>query len=126
MAMVAHGGSSVIVLLVSILIGALALHVASTLVLSSRDYEHALITAVLGGVAWALVDWVFAEAGLPGRLSSVVALIVWAFVIRWRYDVGWVRAAILGVVAWVAALVVLLLLDALGVGGLGAYGVPGA
>lgn len=122
-----HGGdATLIVLAVSILVGGLAIHVASILVASAEDYVHAVVTAVLGGLAWTVVDYAFAEVGLPGRLSSVVGLVVWAAVVRWRYRLGWVRAAILGLVAWLAALVTLLVLDALGLGGLGAYGVPGA
>lgn len=123
-----HGGdgATLIVLGVSILIGGLAIHVASMLVTRAEDYEHAVVTAVLGGVAWTIVDYAFSETGLPGRLSSVVGLLVWVWVVRWRYKVGWIRAGVLGLVAWVAALVTLAVLSVVGVGGLGAYGVPGA
>lgn len=124
--MSAHGGdATLIVLAVSILIGGLAIHVGSVLAGTSKDYEHAVVTAVLGGVAWTVVDWAFADVGLPGRLSSVVGLIVWVAVVGWRYDTGWVRAAVLGLFGWIAALVTLAVLDVLGIGGLGAYGVPG-
>lgn len=124
--MSAHGGdATLLVLAVSILVGGLAIHVGSVLALTGEDYEHALVTAVLGGLAWALVDYAFAEAGLPGRLSSVVGLVVWVAVIGWRYDAGWIRAAMVGLFGWIAALATLAVLDVLGIGGLGAYGIPG-
>jgi len=118
--------ASLIVLAVSLLVGGLAIAIGATLALKSRDYSHAVLTALLGAVAWAIVDAIFAELELVGALSSLVGLLVWVWVIRWRYDVGWVRGGFIGLFAWIAALVVLSLLALLGVNSLEAYGVPGA
>jgi len=124
--MSAHGGdATLLVLAASILVGGLAIHVGSVLALTAKNYEHAAVTAVLGGLAWTIVDVVFAEAGLSGRPSSVVGLVVWVGVVRWRYDTGWIRAALVGLFGWIAALATLAVLHVLGVGGLDAYGVPG-
>ncbi|GAB3681343.1 hypothetical protein GCM10028857_05420 [Salinarchaeum chitinilyticum] len=118
--------SSILVLAVSILIGGLAIHVGSMFGLASRNYAHAIVTAVLGALAWALVNFLFTELAIAGNLSSLVALVVWIGVVGWRYETGWLRAGMIGLFAWVAAVVALALLDLLGVGGIGAYGIPGA
>lgn len=118
--------SSILVLVVSILIGGLAIHVGAAFALASREYTHAVVTAVLGALAWAAVNYLFTELALAGNLSSLVALVVWIGVVGWRYDTGWLRAAVIGMLAWLAAVVALAVLDILGVGGIGAYGIPGA
>jgi hypothetical protein len=118
--------SSILVLVVSILVGGLAIHVGSTFALASRNYAHAIVTAVLGALAWAAVNYLFTELALAGNLSSLIALIVWIGVVGWRYETGWLRAGVIGIFAWLAAIVALAVLDLLGVGGIGAYGIPGA
>ena len=55
-----------------------------------------------------------------------VPFVVWIGIIRWRYPGGWAKAAVIGLVAWVSALLVLLSLNALFSLGIGAFGVPGA
>lgn len=121
-----HGvESSILVFAISVLIGGLAIHVGATFALKSRDYSHAVLTAILGALAWALVAYALGSVGVSGRLSSVVGLIVWVWLVGRRYRVGWLRAGVIGVVAWVAALVALAVLSGFGVSGLGAYGVPG-
>ncbi|WP_436935321.1 hypothetical protein [Halovenus marina] len=124
--MAAHGvETSLIVFAVSLLVGGFAISVGAKLALASRDYSHAVLTALLGALAWAVVDVAFSRAEIGGAIASLAALLVWAWVVRWRYQVGWIRAAIIGIGAWVAALVALVILAALGLGGLDAYGVPG-
>ena len=117
--------SSILVLVVSILIGGLAIHVGAAFALASRNYGHAIVTAVLGAFAWAIVNYLFTEVGLAPGLSSLVALIVWIGVIGWRYDTGWIRAAVIGAFAWLAAIAALVVLNLLGASGIGAYGIPG-
>lgn len=124
--MATHGiETSLIVFAVSLLIGGFAISIGAKLAFKSKDYSHAVITALLGAIAWAIVDAIFSELGVEGLLASVVGLLVWVWVVRWRYSVGWIRASIIGLGAWLAALVTLAILAALGVGGLGAFGVPG-
>lgn len=117
--------SSILVLVVSILIGGLAIHVGAAFALASRNYAHAIVTAVLGALAWAVVNYLFTAVDVAPGLSALVALLVWIGVIGWRYGTGWLRAGMIGLFAWLAAIATLLVLSALGVDGLGAYGVPG-
>lgn len=124
--MAAHGfETSLVVFAVSLLIGGFAIHTGAKLAFASRDYSHAVVTALIGAVAWAIVDLVFAEVGAGGLIASIVGLIAWVWVVRWRYSVGWFRAGVVGIGAWLSALIVLLILGVLGLGGLGALGVPG-
>jgi len=117
--------ATLLVLAVSLLIGGFAISVGAKFALKSEEYSHAVLTAALGAIAWAVVNVVFEEAGLQGAFSSLVGLIVWVWVIRRRYEVGWFRGGVIGLFAWVAALLVLSLLALFGVSSLDAYGVPG-
>lgn len=85
----------------------------------SLSFEHAVLTALLGAVAWALLAWV-------PVVGSPLALVGWVGVIRWRYPGGWIRAAVTGAAAWAVAVVVLAALELVGVGSVSALGVPGA
>jgi hypothetical protein len=117
--------TSLLVLAVSLLIGGLAIHIGAKFAFASREYSDAVLTALLGAVAWALVDIALASVGIGGLLASVVGLLVWISVVRWQYGVGWIRASIVGIGAWLSALIVLGVLSLLGIGNLGAFGVPG-
>lgn len=125
--MATHGlDTSLLVFAISLIIGGIAIYYGAKFTFKSDDFAHALITALLGAIAWALVDLAFGEIGIEGIVASLVGLIVWIYVIRWRYKVGWIRGAVLGLFAWVAAVLVISILSLLGIGGLEAYGVPGA
>lgn len=117
--------ASVLVFAVGVLIGGFAIHIGAKFALKSRNYSHAVLTALLGAIAWALVDFGLGRIGVGGRLASLVGLVVWVWVVRWRYDVGWLRAGFMGFWAWIAALVALALLSIFGVDTLDAYGIPG-
>lgn len=122
---IANVETSLLVLAISVAVGGLAIHIGSMLAVTSRSYVHAILTAGVGGIAWMLVGMLFAAIGAFQSLASIVGLVVWIAVIGRSYGVGWLRAGLLGLFAWVAALVVLALLSALGVDALHAYGVPG-
>jgi len=117
---------SLVVLAVSLLVGGLAIHVGSIVALKSRSYVHAVVTAGLGALAWWLLDLVLAELTVAAGngLGSLLGLLVWVFVLRWRYRAGWLRAALIGTLAWIAALVALAVLQSAGVAGIEPYGVP--
>jgi len=124
--MATHGlDTTLLVFAISLLIGGFAISIGAKLAFKSRDYSHAVLTALLGAVAWGLVDAAFGRLGVQGALASLVGLVVWIWVVRWRYDVGWIRASVIGLGAWLAAVVTLSLLAVFGIDALDAYGVPG-
>ncbi|WP_336025152.1 hypothetical protein [Halobellus salinisoli] len=113
----------VVVFAVSLLIGGGAIHVAAKHVISRGEpggltFEHAVLTALLGAVAWALLSWI-------PLFGSLFGLIGWIAVIRWRYPGGWVKAGVTGAAAWAAAVVALAALELIGLGSVSALGVPG-
>lgn len=125
--MAGHGiETSLFVFAISLLIGGFAIHTGAKLALASKDFSHAVLTALLGAIAWAVVDFILSGVGAGGLLASFVGLLVWIWVVRWRYSVGWIRAGIVGFGAWLSALLVLAILAVFNVGNLGAFGVPGA
>jgi len=109
---------SLVAFVVALLIGGLAIFVSARLIVDVDDYSHATVTALLGAIAWALTSWI-------PLLGPILALIAWVWVINWRYPGGWGTAAAIGLIAWLAALVILLVLNAVPGLGVGAFGVPG-
>jgi hypothetical protein len=109
---------SLVAFVIALLIGGLAIYVSARLVVDVNDYSRAVVTALLGAIAWALTAWI-------PLIGFIIALIAWVWVIKWRYPGGWGKAAVIGLVAWLAALVILALVNALFGLGIGAFGVPG-
>lgn len=113
-----------VVFAVSLFVGGFAIHAAARYVVyrdapGGLTFEHAVVTALLGSIAWAVLSWI-------PLIGSMLALVGWVAVIRWRYPGGWSKAAVVGATAWAAAVVVLALLELLGVGAVSALGIPGA
>ncbi|GAB6861785.1 hypothetical protein ACFR97_14510 [Haloplanus litoreus] len=110
---------ALVAFVVALLIGGLAIYVSARIVTDVDDYGRAVVTALLGAVGWAVVSWI-------PLIGPVIALVVWVAVLKWRYPGGWGTAAVMGVAAWLSALLILFVVNAvLGVG-IGAFGVPGA
>lgn len=110
---------SLVAFVVALLVGGLAIYISARIVVNVKDYSHAIITALLGAIGWALTAWI-------PLIGPVIALIVWVGVINWRYPGGWIKALIIGAGAWVSALVILFSINAVFRLGIGAFGVPGA
>jgi hypothetical protein len=104
---------------VNLLLGGAAIAVGARVLGDGRGYAHAVLTALVGALAWAVFD------SVP-LLGGLLALVAWTAVINWQYRGGWVRAAAIGVAAWAAAVLARAALRLAGVGGLSALGVPGA
>ncbi|ELY45193.1 hypothetical protein [Natronorubrum sulfidifaciens] len=109
---------SLVAFLVALLVGGLAIYVGASVVVDVEDYSHALVTALVGAIAWALTAWI-------PLFGPLLALLAWIWVINRRYPGGWLTAALIGVMAWIAALVILFVLNAVFGLGVGAFGVPG-
>ena len=104
---------------VALLVGGLAIYISARVVVDVDDYGHAVVTAIVGAVGWAVTSWI-------PLVGPLVALVVWVGVINWRYPGGWTKAAIIGVGAWLSALLLLLVVNSVLGLGIGAFGVPGA
>lgn len=110
--------ASLVSFVVALLIGGLAIYLSALILADVDDFEYAVVTAFVGAVAWALTSWI-------PLFGPLIALIVWVWVIKWRYPGGWFRAILIGVGAWLAASVILGLLDLTFDLGIEAFGVPG-
>lgn len=109
---------SIVAFVVALLVGGLAIYLSANVVMDVQNYSHAVVTALVGAIAWGLTAWI-------PLFGPILALIVWIGVINWRYPGGWVDAAAITIVAWLSVLVVLYVLALIGVTGFDAVGVPG-
>ncbi|ARS89991.1 hypothetical protein [Natrarchaeobaculum aegyptiacum] len=114
--------ASAIVFAVSLLIGALGIYVGARVIVGADDYDHAIVTALIGAIVWAVVGFLVGWIPLLGPLLALVAYVA---VINVRYPGEWTAAAMIGLVAWVTVLIVLYVLAVVGVTGFEAVGVPG-
>jgi hypothetical protein len=114
---------SIIAFVVSLLIGALGIYIGARVIVNTEDYTYAIVTALIGAIVWVIVA---ALVGWIPLLGPILALIAWIAVVNWRYPGGWVDATLIGLIAWVASLVVLWILGTLGFVAFDALGVPAA
>ncbi|MEY7848957.1 hypothetical protein AB7C87_07085 [Natrarchaeobius sp. A-rgal3] len=114
--------ASAVVFVVSLLLGAVGIYVGARVIVGAGDFDHAVVTALIGAVVWAVVG--FFVGWIP-FLGPLLALLVYVAVINLRYPADWTAAAMIGLVAWVTVLIVLWVLAAIGLTGFGAVGVPG-
>lgn len=114
---------SLIVFVVSLLIGALGIYIGARVVAGVDDYTYAIITALIGALVWAIVGFLFGWIPLLGPLLTLLAYLA---VINYRYSGSWINAAAIALIAWLAVLIVLYVLAFLGVSTFDAVGVPGA
>lgn len=109
---------AIVTFVIALLIGGLAIYISARIVVDVDDYSHAVVTALIGAIAWALTAWV-------PLIGPLIALVVWVGVIKWRYPGGWLKAGIIGAGAWISALIILFILNSVFRLGVGAFGVPG-
>lgn len=114
--------ASAVVFVVSLLIGALGIYAGARVIVGRGNFDHAIVTALIGAIVWAIVGFFVGWIPLVGPLLALLAYIA---VINWRYPGDWTAAAMIGLVAWVTVLVVLYVLAVLGITGFAAVGVPG-
>jgi len=115
--------NSIIVFVVNLLIGALGIYVGARVISDYDDYTYAIVTALIGAIVWAVVSLF---VGWIPLLGPILVLIAYVAIINWRYPGGWVDAILIALVAWIAVLVVVYVLAAVGLTSFGAVGVPGA
>ena len=111
---------SLIVFIISLLIGALGIYIGARVVVDYEDYTYAIVTALVGAIVYAVVTFL-----VPfGWLGLLLALIAYLAIINWRYPGGWVEAIAITLIAWLAVVIVAWLLGVLGIVPPEATGIP--
>lgn len=113
---------SIVVFVVSLLIGALGIYAGARVITDRDDYTYAVVTALVGALVWVVVALF---VGWIPFLGPLLALLAYVTVINFRYPGGYVDAIAISLVAWIASLLVLYVLAAAGVSTFEAVGVPG-
>lgn len=116
---------SVIVFVVSLLIGAFGVYIGGLVVADSDDFGEALLVALVGAIAWSIIASVLGGVPIVGQIiAPIVALAAYIAIVKWRYSVTWLRAGGIAILAWVIALGVLTVISNLGLANLDTVGVP--
>lgn len=113
---------SLIVFVVSLLIGALGIYIGARILTDHDDYTYAIVTALIASVLWVIVAFFLGWIPLLGPL---LALLVYIGVINMRYPGNWLTAIGISLLAWLSSLIILYVLAILGVTSFDAIGVPG-
>jgi hypothetical protein len=108
-----HGSESLAGTLVLWLVYAVFLKVSVAIVGGSREGDNGIVRAFFTAAILAATTAVAERSGAPG-IGLVAAIAGWAAV-RYIYDIGWIRAALVFVTLWLLrALVVMFVLVPLG------------
>lgn len=82
--------------LITWIVTALFIHFAAKIVLDRSSFLSALLTALVGSILAILVGGL-----VGGTLGIILAVATWALVCALFYRTGWIKAAVVGLVAWV-------------------------
>lgn len=93
--------NDIVTFLVTWLVTSLFIHFAAKIVLDRSSFGAALLTALLGTLLAVLVGGL-----VGGTLGLVLAILTWALVCALFYRTGWLKAIVVGVVAWLLFLLV--------------------
>ncbi|WP_206022044.1 hypothetical protein [Salarchaeum sp. JOR-1] len=116
--------SGLVLFVVSLLVGGFGLYVGGRVVAGVDDYSHAVVTALVGAVVWAITATFL---GWIPLLGPVLVFLTYLWVVKHRYPGGWVNAALITLVAWLTLVVVLAFAESVGTfeKEFDAFGVPG-
>lgn len=114
---------SLVAFVVGLLVGAVGIYAGARVLADVEDYAYAIGTAFVATAIWILVALLVGWIPLLGPLLAFVAYLA---VLNWRYPGGWLRATGIAIVAWLASLLVLSALAAVGLTTPEAIGVVGA
>ena len=108
--------------IVSLLVGGFGIYVGARIIAGDRSYEHAVVTALIGAIVWAVAAFLF---GWVPFLGPILVFLVYLGVINWQYPGGWGAALGIALIAWLTSLVALYVLSFFGIT-IDALGVAGA
>ena len=97
-------------LLIVWVIASLFIHFAAKIVLDKSSFLTAMVVALIGTLLAGLVGGL-----VSGVLGLVLAVVTWALVCALFYRTGMVKAAVVGLVAWVLYFLTIWILKAIGV-----------
>jgi len=98
---------SIVLFVVSLLVGALGIYVGARVVSDVDDYSHAIVTALVGAIVWTVVATL---VGWIPLLGPLLALLAYVGVINYQYPGGWGNAIVIALIAWIAAVIVVVVL----------------
>jgi hypothetical protein len=101
-------------LLVSTVVSAIIIYVATKLLGEKEGIGRAFLAAIIGAVIYGMAYFGFGYLLPQGSLiASAVAGVFWLFALKGLYEIGWARAFVIAIIVWVLATLVGLFLPTL-------------
>ena len=92
--------------LISLIVSAIVIYVATKLLGEEEGFGTALMASLAGAVLFAIVSYFIGV----GWVAALIGGIAWLIALGSLYNIGWVKAFIVAVVIWVFATIVSLVL----------------
>lgn len=93
--------------LVTLVVSAIVLWIAQKIVLPGRK-EQSFVSVLALAFVWSIIDIIlgYIFAFLPlGILEWIIELIIWIWILKAWFDVGWLTASVISIVAWIISMI---------------------
>jgi hypothetical protein len=94
--------SALIVFLISLIVSAVVIFVATKMFGEQEGFGTAILTALIGAIIYACAHY-FLGGGI---IASVIGGVAWLIALGSLYKIGWVKSLLVAIVIWVFAAVV--------------------
>jgi uncharacterized membrane protein YvlD (DUF360 family) len=97
---------TVVRFIVSVIISTIIIYIVTKLFGEKEGIKQAFITAIIGAIVYGIVYFLLGR----GIVAAIVGGIVWLLALRALYSIGWLKALVIAVIVWIAAMIVDILL----------------
>jgi hypothetical protein len=97
---------TVISFIISVIISTIIIYIITKLFGEKEGIKQAFITAIIGAIVYSIAYFLLGT----GILAAIAGGIVWLLALRALYSMGWLKALVIAVIVWIAAMIVGILL----------------
>jgi hypothetical protein len=97
---------AVISFVIGLIVSTIIIYVVTKIFGEKEGIKAALATAVIGAIIYSVVYYLFGN----GLLAGIVGGLAWLLSLRWIYNIGWLKAILIGVIIWIITSIVGVLL----------------
>ncbi len=93
--------------IITVIVSAIVLWIAQKIVLPTSE-EKSFLSVTALALIWAIIDGVlggifsFIHFGI---LGSLITLLIWIWVLKVWFDIGWIKAILISFIAWIISFI---------------------